>query len=492
MSEAGYGETGSDDGGSIKPESGSEAVIGVSKIKMGERSMSTFVPQRNAQRQSASSELLRPTIRQSIQTGPSTQTAHVAATDPARFDFNFRQIPIHSQSPVSLQAKLAISSPGDACEQEADRVSEQIMRSGGAQSERDEASSSSFHTSQTGSSHSLTPATQAFMSLRFGHDFSHVRVHTDRNAADAARTVQARAYTIGSDIVFGEGEYAPATSPGKQLLAHELTHVVQQQAPGATPVLSRDPVDNKKIAEDKERQELLETFTNGTGLTSGPLGQIEGAMRAFSLHQLRIMRDSGLRFSPGNSLPPEWKDKAKVDNLAAPAQYNATLRVIRISDKGTTDAVRHEMAHSWDHARTGKVTPIANLKDEARIKAENNTPPFLSETDAKQATQETVNGKVKSISIPISEMFDRYKKQAILHEQAFDITGVIHSKSTVKEFYAEGYSVFHSDEIGHQARLLYYAPELYHLLEAEAKKEGLPIPDRSAIDAGIKSQGLPE
>ena len=63
---------------------------------------------------------------------------------------------------------------------------------------------------------------------RFGHDFDHVRVHTDRTAAESARAVSARAYTVGGDITFGPGQYAPDASEGRRLIAHELTHVVQQ------------------------------------------------------------------------------------------------------------------------------------------------------------------------------------------------------------------------------------------------------------------------
>ncbi len=74
----------------------------------------------------------------------------------------------------------------------------------------------------------LDAGIQAFMEPRFGFDFSGVRVHTDARAAESARTVNALAYTVGRDVVFGEGEYAPGTSEGRRLLAHELTHVVQQ------------------------------------------------------------------------------------------------------------------------------------------------------------------------------------------------------------------------------------------------------------------------
>jgi hypothetical protein len=74
----------------------------------------------------------------------------------------------------------------------------------------------------------LDGAVRDFMEPRFGHDFSRVRVHTDGAAANAAQAVQARAFTDGRNIVFGTGEYAPSTPKGKRLLAHELTHVVQQ------------------------------------------------------------------------------------------------------------------------------------------------------------------------------------------------------------------------------------------------------------------------
>jgi predicted chitinase len=76
----------------------------------------------------------------------------------------------------------------------------------------------------------LADSVRSYFEPRFGHDFSQVRVHAGEEAAQAARGVQARAYTIGHDIVFGHGEYAPDTAQGKRLLAHELTHVVQQQA----------------------------------------------------------------------------------------------------------------------------------------------------------------------------------------------------------------------------------------------------------------------
>ncbi len=81
----------------------------------------------------------------------------------------------------------------------------------------------------------LDAQTRAFMEPRFGHDFSRVRVHTDARAAESARSVSALAYTVGRDVVFGAGQYAPTTARGLGLLAHELAHVVQQGSPSEAP-----------------------------------------------------------------------------------------------------------------------------------------------------------------------------------------------------------------------------------------------------------------
>src|SRR5262249_9042873 len=74
----------------------------------------------------------------------------------------------------------------------------------------------------------LDTPTRAFMQSRFGHDFTHVLVHTDASAAHATRALNALAYASGRHIVFAAGHYVPATIAGRRLLAHELAHVVQQ------------------------------------------------------------------------------------------------------------------------------------------------------------------------------------------------------------------------------------------------------------------------
>ena len=74
----------------------------------------------------------------------------------------------------------------------------------------------------------LDPGTRAFMEARFGHDFGNVRVHSNAAAATSAAAVHALAFTVGRDMVFGAGQYAPGTHDGRHLIAHELTHVLQQ------------------------------------------------------------------------------------------------------------------------------------------------------------------------------------------------------------------------------------------------------------------------
>lgn len=96
--------------------------------------------------------------------------------------------------------------------------------------------------------HPLDHATRTFFESRFGFDFGHVRIHADHSASESARSVKALAYTVGHDIVFRSGQYAPTSLAGRHLLAHELTHVVQQG--GAAHALQRDPEDEESSTEN--------------------------------------------------------------------------------------------------------------------------------------------------------------------------------------------------------------------------------------------------
>jgi len=172
-----------------------------------------------------------------------------------------------------IQAKLSVGQPNDPYEQEADRVADSVMGTSGPQLQRACAcggecpkcrtqpdqgqvrlQTKHVQSSEPGeteapsavddvlrsSGQPLDPATRGFMESRFGHDFGQVRIHNDEQAARSARLVDARAYTVGRNVVVGAGEYAPGTSEGNRLLAHELAHVVQQ-AQGGAGLLQRQP-----------------------------------------------------------------------------------------------------------------------------------------------------------------------------------------------------------------------------------------------------------
>ncbi len=189
-----------------------------------------------------------------------------------------------------IQAKLAVSQPNDPYEQEADRVADRVLRmptqalqracatcaAGGSpcptcedksrglvqrkvQSHADSSlpSVSDNFVNNLGVGRPLDTSTRLFMESRFGQDFGRVRVHTGTRAADSARAVHALAYTVGRSIVFSPEHFAPGTLAGNRLLAHELTHVLQQRAAG--PSLQRSPDDDQEpphmsVSGDTERK----------------------------------------------------------------------------------------------------------------------------------------------------------------------------------------------------------------------------------------------
>lgn len=169
-------------------------------------------------------------------------------TAPSRITSN--AITLTEQLP--LQKKLTISSAGDRCETEADRVAEKVMgmndsrlpnRTTAVQPQSravaaDQDVLSGVQPALNSQGQPLDAATRGFMEPRFGHDFSRVRVYADNSAAESAQALHAVAYTVAPNIVFGAGRYAPHTDAGQRLLAHELTHVVQQ-ANGHQPFIQR-------------------------------------------------------------------------------------------------------------------------------------------------------------------------------------------------------------------------------------------------------------
>jgi hypothetical protein len=202
--------------------------------------------------------------------------------------WSFNKIPLfppdrmsgsHTPSPLSaplmpaiIQPKLVVGRIDDPLEHEADRVADQVMRmpapeissAAGPSSlsrkcaacEDEEAKTlqtksaadgvpSIVHEVLRSSGQPLDAEARSFFEPRFGHDFSHVRVHADEHASVSARSVDARAYTLGTHVVFGTNQYALGMSEGRRLLAHELAHVIQQgfvpMEPGPSHKMRQNP-----------------------------------------------------------------------------------------------------------------------------------------------------------------------------------------------------------------------------------------------------------
>ena len=161
-----------------------------------------------------------------------------------------------TQAGRSIQPKLTVNEPDDEYERKAERVAEAVMRMAAP-----EANSVRLHSTQhraggdgnqmvedrtrqrieslRGGGQPLPPDSRSFFESRLGQNLSEVRVHVGPKANEAARSIDARAFTYGSDIAFKNGAYALDNLRGRKLLAHELAHVVQQDGPPGT--LQRQP-----------------------------------------------------------------------------------------------------------------------------------------------------------------------------------------------------------------------------------------------------------
>ncbi|KAB8145928.1 DUF4157 domain-containing protein [Chloroflexia bacterium SDU3-3] len=202
--------------------------------------------------------------RQQPTSAQPTAEAQQPSAAPISLDHSFGAVPLHG---LPIQAKLTVGAADDPYEREADRVADQVMAApdreieeqataaispldaGGLRTSR-EGAAGSFEAGAgfeqqlgaAGGGSPLPEATRAFMEPRFGADFSGVRIHTGGESAQLNRQVSAQAFTHGSDIYMGEGHTDIGSGAGQRLLAHELTHVVQQ-----TGGVARKPVVQRKL-----------------------------------------------------------------------------------------------------------------------------------------------------------------------------------------------------------------------------------------------------
>jgi hypothetical protein len=219
--------------------------------------------------------------------------------------------------------KLAVGGANDPLELEADQVARQVMRTAAPTGNTPQLKSGAAAT-PVGAARGEAPAivhdvvrspgtqldraSQNFFGPRFGRDFSQVRIHDDGRAAESARSVDALAYTVGDHIVLGNGASGQTSESGRELLAHELTHVVQQG--GAAPLVQRTPCrtaaqcasapagDPATFDEKADKDEAA----RGAALAAAPPGSKEAALEARmgqrAVHFEHVLATHGIPLRP--------------------------------------------------------------------------------------------------------------------------------------------------------------------------------------------------
>lgn len=331
---------------------------------------------------------------------------------PTRFIHDFSRMPLHPIAHTMILPELTISAPEDLCEQEADRVAEKVMRMpkpdltlGGSDSGRSDSArikrecfecgekklsqldekedENEMIASKSGASSvnskpvapglhaafgtggggglGLPASVRDFFETRFGHDFAQVRVHADNRAAEMARGFNARAFTIGNDIYFGSGEYALGTLTGDKLLAHELTHTIQQSRGGSHSVgRARSgiaPIGLSSAPRSIQRKEAVLTseVTPGNplertlagdppGLTTPFVNGVEISSEGKLLEALPVVKAFSAGSAPDTckvSTPIDINSKAKITTASDPgkngwtatASFATLKKVFKVTDK---------------------------------------------------------------------------------------------------------------------------------------------------------------
>jgi hypothetical protein len=172
------------------------------------------------------------------------------------------------------------------------------------------------------------------MESRLGHRFADVRVHKDEKAAESARAVNAHAYTVGRDVVFASGRYAPSTPDGRKLLAHELTHVVQQ-AKQSTAEASA----SRGVTEDASAE--AEADRNGERVAAGRTGSVSAQQASNSGVQLQADKKNPLD-EKAKAIIAKAKDEKTEAKVRAVDVLNSIVNQYYSADKSLIDSVIYD------------------------------------------------------------------------------------------------------------------------------------------------------
>jgi Domain of unknown function (DUF4157) len=219
-----------------------------------------------------------------LQSGTQNSDTPTATSTESYIGHDFGRTSIRPAPAGEVEAPLTIGEPGSTSEREAVHAAEQAMQMSEPRLQRAYACGDMYSHCQGqaaqpiqregGAGETVAPSianevlrlpsqpldieTRAAMETRFGRDFSHVKIHSDTRSAESARAINALAYTLGRHIVFGRGQYAPETRVGQRLIAHELTHVVQQNNSQRVLQRQEEPSPKSTHAGGKATFEILE------------------------------------------------------------------------------------------------------------------------------------------------------------------------------------------------------------------------------------------
>ncbi len=306
----------------------------------------------------------------------SAQVSGMSSDLMTNFGHDFSGVRTQSAAAEHIQTRLLVNQPGDVYEQEAEQVAEQVLkmpepgpqRQGLAEREigKGYSPTGSLVQQQVGSgagldsgsvdiSHDILGSTnqpldgtvRAYLEPRFGHDFSQVRVHRDTTAVTLNQRLNARAFTVGKEIYFGQGQYNLGSSSGMKLLAHELTHTIQQGA----------------SAEMVQADFAVEPTTPGRPAPTLTAQQVQDAIAYNQARHTDVAEVELLRDILGISHTPAVIDE---DFVNAVARYQAQFGLPPDGRLGhdTADRLAREIIASADYLgpdRLGKLAPEFNL-----------------------------------------------------------------------------------------------------------------------------------
>lgn len=292
-----------------------------------------------------------------------------------------------SDAPTKVQPKLSVNAPGDRHEREADEVADRIMRMPDMpvrpqdevsvktesphiqrmcssceeeeqpQIQRRESNneypevqpSLSAQIERGGGGNPLPAATRSFFEPRFGSDFSQVRVHTDAQAVQLSRSLHAEAFTYGKDIYFNEQRFAPESTGGKRLLAHELAHTIQQRGAVERKIQRREVCDEAGVCHSEADPEPNQSVVPRAGASLMPPGDCSWGEHRALQNAVDEACDRERRCTQNDDCATIWQ-RIQFNAECIRARTTINARCFRGGDAGHIIALGNALgalAHCW-------------------------------------------------------------------------------------------------------------------------------------------------